>query len=137
LGFGSILGSITVKGDLGSMTSTSDVGQWSGDDSNVVTKTGAQLLVERTLGQVHIAGRSLMDTTVVGELSSSTLRAPRDVVRYVELETPLGIDTDADNDTRTTIRAQLTSGTTETSEAALADDLSFTFFTDVAPVFGA
>ncbi|UYV11783.1 MAG: hypothetical protein NCW75_10795 [Phycisphaera sp.] len=137
LGFGSLLGSITVKGDLGSLTSSSDAGLWSGDDSNVITKTGAQLLVERTLGQVHIAGRSLMDTTVVGELASSVLRQPRDVVRYVELESPLGIDTADDNNTQTTIRAQLLGGTIETSSAAISDSVGFTFFTDVTPVFGA
>ncbi len=135
LGFGSILGSITVKGDLGALTSTSDVGLWSPDDSNVITKTGAQLLVERTLGQVHIAGRSLMDTTVVGELSSSVLRQPREVTRYYELEAPFGIDTD-DNEVIDTIRAQLLIGTQEAAALAASDELSAFRFFSTTPVFG-
>lgn len=137
LGFGSVLGSITVKGDLGAMFVASDAGLWAPDESNDITKTGSQLLVERTLGQVHIAGRSLMDTTVVGELSSSVLRQPRDVTRYYEYETPLGIDTGGDADVQTTIRDQLTIGTFETSLAAVTNDLVAAGFFDFTPVFGA
>jgi len=136
LSFGSILGSITVKGDLGALTSTSDVGLWAGDETNLTEKTGSQLLVERTLGQVHVAGRSLMDTTVVGELSSSVLRQPRDVTRYYELEAPFGIDPADDNDVQDTIRAQLLIGTVETSAIALSDELAAARFFATTPVFG-
>lgn len=134
LGFGSILGSITVKGDLGSLTSTSDVGMWVADETNTSTKTGGQLIVERTLGQVHITGRSLMDTTVVGELSSSALRQPRDVVRYNELETPQRIS--LDNDAQAVVRALLTSGTIGSSIKAVSPAGSFLTPPDVSPVMG-
>ncbi|GIW74011.1 MAG: hypothetical protein KatS3mg103_0533 [Phycisphaerales bacterium] len=135
LNFGSVLGSITVKGDLGSLVSTSDVGMWVADETNQSTKTGAQLIVERTLGQVHIAGRSLMDTTVVGELTSSVLRQPRDVVVYDELESPQRITLD-DNDTQTVIQSLLGGATIGSSVKAVAGPGSFRAPPDFAPIFG-
>lgn len=134
LGFGSVLGSITVKGDLGSFTATSDVGLWAPDESNDITKTGSQLIVERTLGQVHIAGRSLMDTTVVGELSSSTLRPPRDVTRYFELESPRSID--LDNDVEDVLSDLFLNGTISTSIAAANEGLGLSQLFDASPIFG-
>ena len=134
LGFGSILGSITVKGDLGSLFGTSDAGLWVGDETNLSTKTGGQLIVERTLGQVHIAGRSLMDTTVVGELASSVLRQPRDVVSYKELETPQRIDLTAE--VADVLRSLLSQATLATSVSASIGGGGFFTPPDFSPIFG-
>ncbi len=121
LNFGSLYGSITVKGDLGRLVVGSDAGYWTADETNTTTKTGGQLIVERTLGQVHIGGNSLLDVTVVGELSSTTLRAPRDVTRYFEIENPQRIDLSAD--AQAVIRSLLTPATIQTSALANADTL--------------
>lgn len=121
LNFGSLYGSVTVKGDLGRLVVGTDAGYWTADETNLTTKTGGQLIVERTLGQVHIGGNSLLDVTVVGELSSTTLRAPRDVTRYFEIESPQRIPLDADP--ITVIRSILGPGTISTSSLANSDDL--------------
>lgn len=121
LSFGSLYGSVTVKGDLGRLVVGSDAGYWTGDESNATTKTGGQLIVERTLGQVHIGGKSLLDVTVVGELSSTTLRSPRDVTRYFEIESAQRITLDAD--TLAVVRSLLGAGTFQTSALANSDQL--------------
>lgn len=121
LSFGSLFGSVTVKGDLGRLVVGSDAGYWTADDTNDTTKTGGQLLVERTLGQIHIGGKSLLDVTVVGELSSSVLRQPRDVARYFEIESPQRISLEAEP--ITVIRSILGAGTFSTSALANTDTL--------------
>ncbi len=121
LSFGSLYGSVTVKGDLGRLVVGSDAGYWTADETNNTTKTGGQLIVERTLGQIHIGGNSLLDVTVVGELSSATLRPPRDVARYYEIESPQRIQ--LDQDPRVVIASTLGSGTFNSSSLANSDDL--------------
>ena len=121
LSFGSLYGSVTVKGDLGRLVVGSDAGYWTADESNNTTKTGGQLIVERTLGQIHIGGNSLLDVTVVGELSSTALRPPRDVTRYFEIETPQRIT--LDQDPGEVVRSMLGVGTISSSALANSDDL--------------
>jgi hypothetical protein len=90
-----LLGSVTVDGDLGTLTVGSDSGRWSGDTSAagaIEVKTNSQIIVGRTLGQVQIAGRSSTDITVVGDLNSPSTRPPRDVFNYSEREGIFGID---------------------------------------------
>lgn len=90
-----MLGSLTVDGDLGTFTAGSDAGRWTGDTTEagaINTKTNAQLIVGRTLGQMQVAGRSSMDVTVVGDLNSPGTRPPRDVFNYSEREGIFGID---------------------------------------------
>jgi len=121
LSFGSLYGSVTVKGDLGRLVVGSDAGYWTADETINTTKTGGQLIVERTLGQIHIGGNSLLDVTVVGELSSATLRPPRDVTRYFEIETPQRIT--LDSDPRTVFGSIIGTGTINTSGLANTDAL--------------
>jgi hypothetical protein len=121
LSFGSLYGSVTVKGDLGRLVVGSDAGYWTADETNNTTKTGGQLTVERTLGQVHIGGGSLLDVTVVGELSSTTMRPPRDVTRYFEIESPQRIT--LDQDPIEVVRSIRGAGTISTSALANSDDL--------------
>lgn len=121
LSFGSLFGSVTVKGDLGRLVVGSDAGYWTADDTNNATKTGGQLIVERTLGQVHIGGNSLLDVTVVGELSSSTIHPPRDVTRYFEIESPQRIE--LDQDPITVLQSIIGTGTFLTSALANTDAL--------------
>lgn len=121
LSFGSLFGSVTVKGDLGRLVVGSDAGYWTADETSTTTKTGGQLIVERTLGQVHIGGKSLLDVTVVGELSSTTLRPPRDVTRYFEIETAQRIP--IPQMPPAVIRSILVPGTINTSALANSDGL--------------
>ncbi|MBI1189164.1 MAG: hypothetical protein GC200_00560 [Tepidisphaera sp.] len=95
------LGSLTVAGDAGQVIFGSDAGEWSPDPAftgqqnqrvDDIYKTGSQLVVGRTLGEVAIAGRSLVDVTVIGDTSSPITRPARDNVNYYEREFvhPLG-----------------------------------------------
>lgn len=100
---GVMYGSLTVEGDLGAYVVSSDAGVWVADDplqgAGVERiKTSSQLVVGRTLGQMHVGGRSLVDVTVVGDISSPSASIPRDVFRYFELEAPYGIVTTADEE---------------------------------------
>lgn len=108
-----MLGSLTVGGDLGSFTSGTDAGLWAPDpdfavtDPNVtlepVYKTGGQIIVGRTMGQMMVAGRNLMDVTVVGDLNAPTTRPARSTFVYSELEHVLGISTQTNQQTAITI----------------------------------
>ncbi len=88
---GYMVGSLSVGGDLGSLVSASDAGVWV-DEGNTIApsngpfKTGAQINVGRTLGQVQVEGRSLLDVFVTGDLSSPGARPTRDAYKYNELE---------------------------------------------------
>lgn len=95
---GAMYGSLTVNGDLGQFVSATDAGLWYIDNGarfntavSQLNKTGSQLIVARTLGEVAIGGRSLMDVTVVGDLNQPTIRPTRDVYRYNEREVTYGI----------------------------------------------
>src|SRR5690606_37072286 len=72
-------GSLTVKGDLGELIVGSDAGLYVLEDRLSTIKTTGQLVVERTIGEVEIAGRSLMDITVIGDMSAPGDRPPRDI----------------------------------------------------------
>lgn len=96
---GYLTGSITFNGDVGYFVNAVDAGVWVPDgDANVPIsiaerKTGSQLFFGRTVGEIAIGGRSLVDVTVVGDLNTPTTRPPRDVLRYYEREIAYGITT--------------------------------------------
>lgn len=97
---GYLVGSIGVAGDLGALVVASDAGQWVIDPgSNIVVpdaiKTKAQLVVGRSVGQIVIAGRSLLDVTIQGDLSTPQSRPPRNVFNYFENEFAYGQLVDA------------------------------------------
>jgi len=135
LSFSSLLGSVTVKGDLGALNVQSDAGLWVGDDANAITKTGSQLIVERTLGQVNIGGRSLMDTTVVGDLSAPAVRPARDIVTYFELESPQRLTSD-NTDVQDTLRQVIGLSTIGQSVRANSDTIGGGFGLTVSPLLG-
>lgn len=89
---GLLTGSISVAGDLGALVVGSDAGLWVPDEAGQriptirQSKTGGELIVGRTLGEVAIAGRSMLDITVLGDLNSPQTRPARDVFRYFERE---------------------------------------------------
>lgn len=95
LNIGYMVGSVTVAGDLGSLVVQTEAGRWS-DELGLPgvshLKTGSQLVVGRTLGEVVIGGRSLLDITVSGNLSDPTAFPARDVFNYQESEFVFGID---------------------------------------------
>jgi hypothetical protein len=100
---GYLVGSISVAGDLGSLVVGTDAGLMFPDPGAIagreIVKTGGTLFVGRTLGEMAVAGRSLMDVTVLGDLDSPTTRPARDVFTYYEREFVLGIDPALDAET--------------------------------------
>lgn len=100
INIGYLLGSVRVAGDLGGLIVASDAGQWVPDpdfttnDFSVpqISKTDAEVVIGRTVGEIAIAGRSLVDLTVLGDLDSPTTRPARDVLRYKERELVYPID---------------------------------------------
>jgi len=101
------VGSLSVEGDLGQFFSASDAGLWSIDEdfdqgTNAVLedqffRTDSQLVVGRSVREIAIAGRSLMDITVVGDLTSPDTRPARPIFEYTETETITNIDPTADD----------------------------------------
>lgn len=94
--FGVAMGSVSVTGDLGAFIVGGDAGMWVDDDGAPTVKTSGQLHVGRTVGEVSIAGRSLMNVTVVGDLNSPSTRPARDIYRYYEKEWSPNIGTNPD-----------------------------------------
>lgn len=93
-------GSFSVQGDLGAFIAATDAGIWvpdpgsdlsNFDDLDVITKTNSILTVGRTLGTFSVAGRSLMEITVLGDTSNPQSRPPLDSLRYREIEAVQGI----------------------------------------------
>lgn len=107
---GYLVGSMTVAGDLGSLVVQSEAGRWSaeiGNPTNPHRKTGSQLIVGRTLGEVVIGGRSLLDITVSGDLTDPTGRPARDIFNYQESEAPFAIDPASTEGPEAAIQANL------------------------------
>ena len=93
--FGTLLGSINVQGDMGSLYVGSDAGLWISDgEAQSVSRvaTGSQLTVARTAGEIAIGGRSQMNTTIVGDLTDAQKNPPRDPFRYTEREKTYAFD---------------------------------------------
>lgn len=103
LNVGYLLGSVSVAGDLGQLNVQSDAGSWEADVGSNITdgrfspfapnKTGAQLFVGRTVGEINIGGRSLLDITVLGDVNSPTTRPPLFNSTYDEREFVYGVPT--------------------------------------------
>ncbi len=84
---GSFMGSANIQGDLGTFMVGSDAGMWVDDfNGNGPFDTASHLNVGRTVGEIDIAGRSLMNVTVTGDLTRPALHPPRDVYRVFENE---------------------------------------------------
>ena len=100
LTIGYLVGSVVVEGDAGQVYLGSDAGMWVLDpgfgftNPNVqaepVYRTGSELRVGRTLGDLSIAGRSLLNVTVLGDVNSPTTRPPTDSFTYIERESVQG-----------------------------------------------
>lgn len=102
INIGYLVGSVTVEGDLGALYVGSDIGQWSPDPGFTPTpgvrvdqnnKTGSQIIVGRTAGEISAAGRGLADITIIGDVNSPITRPSRDVYTYYEREFIYGVDT--------------------------------------------
>lgn len=115
---GYLLGSLTVEGDMGSLLVGSDLGQWSPDpgfnpspntrvDQN--NKTGSQIIVGRSVGEIAAAGRGMADIMVVGDINSPLTRPARDIAHYYEKEYVFGVPVDTTD--LTIIRTLLNNGT--------------------------
>lgn len=133
-------GSLTVKGDLGELVVGSDAGMWVREEDLGLllfrtTKTAGQLVVERTVGEVAIAGRSLMDITVIGDLDSPGARPPRDIYQHFEREYVYGIPFDAEE--KDTVLATLFGAEFKgVQESIQPGDPATPFFPGQAPWFG-
>lgn len=98
------LGSVVVRGDLGTFAVGGDAGAWEVDPgqpipgvNNQPQSSGGQLTVSRTLGQAIIGGRNFMGITVAGTTNQPSANHPRDTFRYYEIEQPFEIPTGAQN----------------------------------------
>ncbi len=136
---GYMLGSLTVDGDIGTYVSGTDAGMWAPDPNFVVTtnlnlepvyKTGGQLIVGRTVGQINIGGRSLLDVTVVGDLNLPGTRPPRSTFIYSEQEHVLGVPT------TTTPRAAIDRNLTDNSAPFAIATTDLFRFSSQAYAFG-
>lgn len=107
LNFSQLMGSLTVDGDAGSIILGGDAGRWSDDEGNQNNeiKTGGQIIVGRTLGELNIGGRNALDITVIGDINSPATRPPRDIETYLENEVLMGIDPATTDGVRVTQRA--------------------------------
>jgi hypothetical protein len=88
-----LLGSTTVQGDVGSVFVAGEAGLWQRDDNLPAVQapralrngTGAIFTVGRTLGQMIIGGRSMMNVNVLGDVNN-TARPRVDRYNYAEQE---------------------------------------------------
>ncbi|MGP1273457.1 MAG: hypothetical protein ACTS22_08990 [Phycisphaerales bacterium] len=114
---GYFLGSLAVAGDLGGFYAGTDAGAYqidpdAVDDDDVIVDfplTNSQVVVGRTLGDFAVAGRSFVDITVEGDLSSLDVE-PDDVLVYDERELVFGISLDADPAAVITAQAEYLNG---------------------------
>lgn len=101
------VGSVSIEGDLGTFSVGSEAGIWSLDDDfapqNIILerskyfRTDAELIVGRSAREIMIAGRSLMDVTVIGDLSRPGTRPAREIFEFTESETITNIPVPADD----------------------------------------
>ncbi|HLP85993.1 MAG TPA: hypothetical protein VK157_16700, partial [Phycisphaerales bacterium] len=129
LTIGYLVGSVNIEGDAGQVYLGSDAGMWvlepdfGFSDPNVqadpVYRTGGELRVGRTLGDVSIAGRSLLNVTVLGDVNSPATRPPVDSFNYIEREAVQGFG--AQTADITIIRQAVLGNNANAAPAVLAD----------------
>lgn len=120
---GLLLGSTTVQGDLGALFVNSDAGLWVRDDvtpppPTPFNPTNSQLTVGRTVGQVIIGARSIMNVSVIGDVNN-TARPRIDLFHYNEQEVVYGINPATNDGPRVTLAATLNRGTSAATQAVL------------------
>ncbi len=123
LNFAQLMGSLTVDGDAGSIVLGGDSGRWSDDDGaqGRQFKTGGQIIVGRTLGDLNIGGRNGLDITIIGDINSPSTRPPRNIETYLENEVLMGIDPGTADGVRLTQRTNHDNN--GLASFTLADDL--------------
>lgn len=120
LNVGYMVGSLSVSGDLGKFIVGTDAGLWQVDpefqqdpnapDFEPTVTTGSQLFVGRSVNEVFIGGRSLMEIQVDGDISDPINRPARDTLRYTELEYVVPVDEGAEFDEQGYLNAVLNRG---------------------------
>lgn len=131
LSVGYLVGSVNIEGDAGQVYLGSDAGMWVLDpgfgfsnpnvQADPVYRTGGELRVGRTMGDLSIAGRSLLNVTVLGDINSPTTKPPTDTFTYVERETVQGFG--AQTETLQILRTTVFDQNIQAAPAALADGL--------------
>ncbi len=112
---GYLTGSVNVAGDLGFLIVGTDAGRWSSDTEaniRVAVKTGSQLVVGRTVGDIYIGGRSSLDVTVIGDLNSIATRPGRVLMTYSEKEAVYGQTRTGANPARTAVLTTIVNSST-------------------------
>jgi len=99
LSVGTLLGSITIDGDVQSITIATDAGHWAREDTpdtaaavpyaDEIFDTRNEIIVGRTIGELAVAGRSTVDVTVMGDINNPG-RARWDFLHYREREQVYG-----------------------------------------------
>ncbi|HYE02261.1 MAG TPA: hypothetical protein VD963_03395 [Phycisphaerales bacterium] len=92
---GVLLGSLRIDGDAGGVIVASDAGHWVRDDvgtsppiardPDTLNDVGNELVVGRSAREIAIGGRSTMEITVLGDISSP-VRSPMAFLDYTERE---------------------------------------------------
>lgn len=110
---GYMLGTMTVKGDVGQFVVGTDSGSWSpdtgfatGQQLNAIYPVSSALSFERTVGEIYVGGRLLSAVTVLGDVNSPTTRPARDVYTYYEREFVFGFDPATQDGAREVMRRQ-------------------------------
>ena len=128
LSVGYLVGSVNIEGDAGQVYLGSDAGMWVLDpdfgftdpdiSADPVYRTGGELRVGRTLGDLSIAGRSLLNVTVLGDVNSPATRPATDTFNYIERETVQGFG--AQTDQITIVRQNIFNNNENAAPAVLA-----------------
>jgi len=131
IGVGYLVGSITVDGDLGSLIVAGDAGVIQNEESGAMFQqdrilTGAQLVAQRTVGEIAIGGRSGLDVTIVGDINTPG-STPRDPYRYFEKEVIYGLDV-MDFEEEDVVRTTYLFGSAGYAADKLAAQDGFAFF---------
>lgn len=89
-------GSLTVRGDLGTLYVAGDSGAWTrdADPNNVINPTSSTIQVGRTLGEANIGGRMVSNLLVQADVNNTSL-AILPTFDYAEREVVYGIDPQA------------------------------------------
>ncbi len=90
---GTLQGSVTIEGDVGMLAISGDAGAWAVDPGspnpggiNDINRTESEIVIGRTVREIAIAGRSLADVTVLGDVTDPKSRPPLDVLDRGERE---------------------------------------------------
>lgn len=110
---GQLYGSMSVAGDLGSITVGSDAGasflEPSDTGASDIRVSGSEIIVGRSLGSMDVGATMYSKVIVQGNINSPSTAPPRPLVNYFEKEYSYGFDPQTPDGPRVTINRTLQS----------------------------